>query len=244
VPQPTCRASFFVPLRHAREGVHPVITGIGGGYWIARSSRAMTRLAPLIPARKTCRIIVSPRPPKGRFREAREMRDGVRRLRDELSRLIARAAPGLRPGPLRGPARSWLTTCLLRDRASPDLSATAMACKAVPSESAARRPKNLPQKSMRLECCALSSCAQVGRSAVAHEQEAHVARREAPACSARSTNHRICASRRATPSGLAPRGTFGRHGEENSSRMRVRIAGKDGACLLILVMPGLVPGIQ
>ena len=66
------------------------------------------RDARLIPAQKTARIMCSPRPSKGRSREALRRRDEVRRLRASSQR-GTRAAVELPPGPLGGPARSWLT---------------------------------------------------------------------------------------------------------------------------------------
>jgi hypothetical protein len=66
------------------------------------------RDARLIPAQKTARIMCSPRPSKGRSREALRRRDGVRRPRASSQR-GTRAAVELPPDPLGGPARSWLT---------------------------------------------------------------------------------------------------------------------------------------
>ena len=98
------------------------------------SSVAIAARENLSPPLKTVSILLPPRPPRGRF--ARRRRGGtnqggrtlirvrrlwwpapanpdawpVRRLRVWLRKPGTRAAPGLRPGPLGVPARSWLTT--------------------------------------------------------------------------------------------------------------------------------------
>jgi hypothetical protein len=96
----------------------------------------MAALSPHNSRPKTARIIRTPRPSKGRSREALRRRDGVRRLR-AFSQEGTRAALELPPGPLGVPARSWLT-----DRSAHSL-------RDGPDESRARCRKR-PQKSMRL----------------------------------------------------------------------------------------------
>src|SRR3990170_468935 len=64
---------------------------------------------------------------QGSLREAfAEAGRWQRRLRGSFRERVTRAAPGLRPGSLRIPARSWLTTWVLRYR--PPAYLSAMCC--------------------------------------------------------------------------------------------------------------------
>jgi hypothetical protein len=103
-----------------------------------------------------------------------DQRDGVRRPRTSSQR-STRAASGLLPGPLRVPARSWLTTWMSALPAFGHLERSrVLACgpgSNIQTESEARCSLNRRKMSMRSECAEAAPCAQVARSAVAHENE-------------------------------------------------------------------------
>ena len=65
-----------------------------------------------IPAPHTSLKLIPPRPLKGASRGVAEVGQGAAPA-GRSRKVCTRAASGLRPGPLRGPARSWLTTCSL-----------------------------------------------------------------------------------------------------------------------------------
>ena len=97
-----------------------------------------------------------------------------------------RAAPGLRPCPLRDPARSWLTT----EAGLTDL-----------RENRKARPGGFAQKSPRNEHALEGPCVVHFLMRYRFAADAHVARRKAPAVSGNGYGHyRFCAFRRATPS--------------------------------------------
>jgi hypothetical protein len=85
-------------------------------------TRKLKLVMKLIPAPQGAIILPSPRPLKGASRGVAEVGRGAAPA-GLVRRPSTRAAPGLRPGPLRGPARSWLTTWILRYRPSAYLSA-------------------------------------------------------------------------------------------------------------------------
>jgi len=115
---------------HAREGGHPATTGVAQptdcmAYWIAGQAGQCQGNTNLSPRESSVLHSASPRPSRGAVAKRRNERDGVRRPAGGLDAEVrTRAATGLPPGPLRGPARSWLTTCLLRYRPLACLSAT------------------------------------------------------------------------------------------------------------------------
>jgi hypothetical protein len=108
--------------------------------WIPASAGMTARRYPsVIPATQTSAIVHAPRPMMGAF--ARRCRSGTRRgARGFGSQPNTRAAPGLRPGPIRGPARSWLKSLISRYRPSAWLSG---------HQRLKARPGGLAQKSPR-----------------------------------------------------------------------------------------------
>ena len=71
--------------------------------------KAGVSCAKLIPAPRAAFTLAPPRPPRGAFMRRRESGTG-RGARGPVCKAGTRAAPGLPPGSIRSPARSWLTT--------------------------------------------------------------------------------------------------------------------------------------
>ena len=80
-------------------------------------------------------------------------RDGVRRLRVHARSMSTRAASGLPPGSLGVPARSWLTTWVLRYRAMP-LPESGARCRTDAATGAPRGARRGPQGSRSHRICA------------------------------------------------------------------------------------------
>jgi hypothetical protein len=119
----------------------------------------------VIPACQTRLTLHPPRPSEGRSREALRRRDEVRCPCGLRSQRSARGGAGLPPGPLRGPARSWLTTVGSISNADDRLSWTA--------QCAEKRNPN------RTKDCSGTLTAKAGPVL----ENAALARREAPAVS-------------------------------------------------------------